>query len=630
MENWSSTTEFMAFILVAIMILQVHVNRMAMTTSRQKLFMLSLYLCAASILLSAPTSVLTDTASAVPRALVMACGTLYFVTSVGLTGTVTLYLFDLLLEHVYSKRCLHASFRIVVALNVAFWCLMVVNLVWGLVFSFDNVNGYARGPLGAAGYGVLAVEVVMVVACYVRHRASVSLQVKRVIKMVVPLVIALAVFQAVHPGLLLSGTIGSLTLLVGLLNFQSRSVGDDSLTLVGDRKSMNEELLLRTASSQPFHIVSVSLCDFASVNRRIGHRSADELLYQAATWLSGIDEKGRVFRYGKVSFAIVRPYCGEEDAERTLHEVDTGFGRPWPLSGDRCMLKARCCSLVRKGQDWDPERIITYLDALKERAKRERLRVIRFDKALEQEVDRHIYLAEVLVDAMDNRRFVVHYQPIVSCATGQFHHAEALLRLNDREGAAVPPSEFIPLAEKMGLVDRVSWIALEQVCTFLREHPDLPLRAVSVNLSMPQLLDPQLDERIEDCLREYGIATSRLKIEITERMVVEHEQAVADMLRKLADAGIGCYLDDFGTGYSNFSLVMRLPLECVKLDRSLLLNIASSEHDRNVVARLVGMLHAMGPDVSAVWAAGADSIQGFLYAKPMDADALVAFLEGRV
>lgn len=628
----------MAFILVLIMILHVHFNHMVRATHRQKLFTASLYLSAISIFLNGIGNILINKGAFTFYVPAMICATLYFIASVSMASTITLYLLELLLEHVYSKRCRHLARHLVIALNVAFIILMIANIFFGFVFSISETNGYERGVLGSAGYWILTIDIAMVTLCYLHNHARVSLQVKRVVRMLIPLVAALGLIQFFYPGVLLSGTIGSLALLVGLLNFQSRSMDTDSLTLVGDRKSMNEELLLRTTSNRPFLTISVSLRDFASINRRLGHRQADELLYQVATWLTNFNDKGKVFRYGKVTFVIVLPYCDEATTETTLRQLDEAFDRTWPLTDDSYLLSAHCCALARKSQTWDPERIITYLDTMKDYAKKERLRIVRFDETFKQSVDRTLYLAEVLTDAVEHHRFTVHYQPIITCTTKHFTHAEALLRLRDRQGNAISPSEFIPLAEKMGLIDQISWITLSDVCTFLENNPDLPLEAISVNLSMPQMLDPLLDERIESCLREHNLPTSKLKIEITERMVAEHEQGVARMLEKLANKGIGCYLDDFGTGYSNFSLVMKLPLECVKLDRSLLLDIASSKRDRSVVAHLISMLHAIGATViaegietamqaTAVRAIGADSIQGFLFAKPMDSDSLITFMK---
>ncbi len=166
------------------------------------------------------------------------------------------------------------------------------------------------------------------------------------------------------------------------------------------------------------------------------------------------------------------------------------------------------------------------------------------------------------------RRFKVWYQPVFNLKTNRFSSAEALLRLRDYDGEPVSPSEFIPLAEETGLIDDLSWIVLEEVCTLLGQMRD-KIDSISINLSMQQFEDRSLCARIHECLNRCGLNPDQLKIEVTERVLLQDMDYMKRMMEEMTGEGFGFYLDDFGTGYSNLSCALSLPFEYIKLDRSL-------------------------------------------------------------
>lgn len=635
MIRWSLTAEYLALILAGIMFLYLQGDRGTTESQRRKLFQVSLALLVISISLNIVCTELLEGSFSAPRAVTLALNSLYFLSTLWQASALALYVFDLLLEHVSGMSCRRRALVGTVAVNVAFLALILVNVPTGLVFSLDAAGHYVRGPFYLAGYAGLALLLVLLFICYVRNHASTGPHIRRVMWTMPPVVIALVGFQIAFPFMLLNGTIGAFSALIVLLNFQSQRLDTDSLTFLGDRKSFNDELALRTTNGEPFQILSIALRDFGAANRRFGHRRADELLYHVGTWLAEFDPKGLAFRYGKVSFAIVRPYTEPQEAERALESLAARFDGTWPVQNEPFHITACCCSLVREKQPWDAEQIIDYLDAMNERGKRERLRTVRFDEGVERYVERRRYLTEALSDGIEARSFRVRYQPVLSCASEQFEHAEALLRLVDRDGRPVPTSELVSLAEELGRIDEVSWIMIEEVCRFLAANPSAP--AVSVNLSMPQLLDAHLGEHLAGLLEAHQVAPERLKIEITERVLAASAQEAGEAMARLAQAGVGCLLDDFGTGYANFSLVMDLPFEAVKIDRSILADITNDAKDRAVVGRIVKMFHDMGMDVVAegietreqadvVRTLGVDSIQGYCFAKPLTEEELAVFL----
>ncbi|XBX06664.1 EAL domain-containing protein [Enterocloster clostridioformis] len=152
--------------------------------------------------------------------------------------------------------------------------------------------------------------------------------------------------------------------------------------------------------------------------------------------------------------------------------------------------------------------------------------------------------------------------------TSRFSSAEALRRLRDYDGEPVSPSEFILLAEETGLIDDLSWIVLEEICMLFGQRRG-KIDSVFINLSMQQFEDRSLSGRIHECLKRSGLSPDKLKIEVTERVLLQDMDYMKMIMEEMTGEGFGFYLDDFGTGYSNISCALSLPLEYIKMDRSL-------------------------------------------------------------
>ena len=635
MADWSLTSELMALIVLCLLIAQVLASKAFSKTHRRALYLSSLFLACGSIVLNAASVELLANYSSshfIPTTIV---NTLYFIVSVWMASAIALYLFDLLLEHVYDRRCWNRAILGVGILNALFLVLMVVNGATGLIYSISPDGIYEKGPLNLIGYGVVGTETLMLLWCYYTNHASVSKQVTKVIRLLPPLVIALVVYQFAFPSILLNGTIGAIALLIITLNFQSRRIDTDGLTLLGDRKSFYDELHLESVGNQSFQIFTVSIHDFASVNRRLGHKSADELLYQIASWLNTLSRKVHAFRYGKVSFALVCPYRDEADTSHLLKTIAERFNSVWCIGNTKCLISVGCCSLVRHHEDWSPDLIIAFLDAMNERIKTQHLPVLQFSKLIEQELEREIYVTEALKNAIKQKTFHINYQPILDCKQNKFNVAEALIRLDD-SNTTLSPAEFIPLAERLGVIDDISLLMLDKVCCFLGNTSESDLQAVSINIPMSQMFDDQLPARIQSSLDAYHVDPHRLKIEITERILAESAEIVERTIMELDSRGIGCYLDDFGTGYSNFSLVIKLPLEYVKIDCTLTADVSENQRSREALRKLIELFHGLGIKVlaegietdrqsEALRHDGVDALQGYLLTKPLDETELLRF-----
>ena len=635
MTVWSQVAEFLALVLIILISLYFY-DRKQTRSRRRTLFWICLYLSVFEIILNAVCVFTISQYEHVPLWLNMLLNSLYFLSSVWVSSILALYIFNLLLEHVYEKHCRIRAVAGLAVLNVLFFILIIANLRTGILFWFDSDGGYHRGAFNSAGYAVMSIELFMVIVCYLRNRSSVSKNVLQVIHTLPPIILGLTAFQLFYPQILLNGISIAFADLVLFINFQNYQVGTDSLTHIGNRKSFYQELALRIAGKQKFQIISISLKHFVVVNQRFGYQKGDDFLYAIASWLDKSDPSSRAFRFGNVSFALVSPFLSQEQAASNLKRVQMRFQEGWTLGDIHFDIMACFSELVHRDQDWQVDQVIEYLEFMNVMAKQEDAECLRFTPEIEDKIERKKALAQLLKRSIKEDRFQVWYQPVMDCTSNKFTHAEALLRLSDCSGTPISPSEFIPLAEETGLIDEMSWIVLEKVCRLLGENPDLGVESISINLSMQQFLDPHISQRITDCLKRYQVPAEKLKIEITERVIAYDLPYIRSVMNRITEAGIGFYLDDFGIGYSNFSSIMHLPFECVKLDRSLFNELLISKKDRTIVETMIKLAHSVGFQVVSegietqqqaelLATMGTDRIQGYYYARPMAEKAFLTF-----
>lgn len=638
MIRWSLVPEYIALVMILVIMLFFYDKR-RVRTFRRSLYWACLWLSVASIGINIISVYTIENFAQIPLWVNIAVNSLYFWITVLLCSTIAFYLFQRLLEFVYDKHCLKRAATGLGIIMTVYTLLTLWNLESGVFFSFDAAGNYQRGVYNRVGYLALLVEIVMLIICYVRNRKSVSGDMKRVISIMIPVVVLIGILQvSVLRAVLLNGTIIALADLVIFLGFQSRPIEQDSLTGAGNRKSFFDELSMRTAGGQCYQIVAVALRNFADVSQELGHKRADDLLYQVARFLNDVHPEGRVYRISSVEFAVLLPLQTRQRQEELLQKILDRFERLWFLDERSCELPFHGAFLVCEDKSWDAEQVMQYLEYTLSLAKSERREMIRFDDEVASRYRRREYILETMDRAITDHRFQVWYQPVYHRDRDCFASAEALLRLTDYRGNTVSPGEFVPLAEEYGMIDTLTWQVLEKVCALLGSGLVPGLEQVSVNISMRQFLQHDLLERIEQVMRRYHVAPERVKFEITERVLLEDEEYIRETMERMKRHRLNFYLDDFGTGYANFASVLDLPFEVIKLDRTILSDHPGKPKARMLPNVLIPFFHSLGQTVvaegvetaqQAKWMldCGADRLQGFYYARPMEEERLIEMFQ---
>jgi EAL domain-containing protein (putative c-di-GMP-specific phosphodiesterase class I) len=240
---------------------------------------------------------------------------------------------------------------------------------------------------------------------------------------------------------------------------------------------------------------------------------------------------------------------------------------------------------------------------------------------------RQLGIAQSLRRAIDTSELEVHYQPLVDLRNDTVLGIEALVRWRPEGSTPVPPAQFIPVAERAGLIGEVSDRVLSEACRFAADRPDL---RVAVNMSRVDLSHDLL-RRVMRAVEDAGLTPARLTVELTEAAVLDDLETASDVLRTLTQQGVHIALDDFGTGTCSLQVLRRLPFDSLKVDRSVVRSVADTPADRALVDAVVGLARAAGGSVTAEGVEtaeqaavladmGCDDAQGFLFAPPMSRD----------
>jgi EAL domain-containing protein (putative c-di-GMP-specific phosphodiesterase class I) len=258
---------------------------------------------------------------------------------------------------------------------------------------------------------------------------------------------------------------------------------------------------------------------------------------------------------------------------------------------------------------------------------------------MSKNVSRRIGMESELAEAVEKRRFVVHYQPAVDLWTRRIVGAEALVRMVHPETGLVPPMEFIPLAEETGMIIAITEQVVREACRQVKawQVEGLPSLVVAVNLSGRDFQNIALASKVSGLVREAGLDPSLVEIEITESVAMHDFQKTLHILQGLRAEGMRVAIDDFGTGYSSLAYLKRFPIQTLKIDRAFIKDMMDDPQDRAIVNAIIVMAHAMNMEVLAegverpdqleyLLEKGCDRAQGYHFGKPVPAEEFRAML----
>ncbi|HEY2847103.1 MAG TPA: EAL domain-containing protein, partial [Pyrinomonadaceae bacterium] len=412
----------------------------------------------------------------------------------------------------------------------------------------------------------------------------------------------------------------------------------DALTGLPNRAFFMARLGEALARSREFtgHKVTVLFIDldrFKYVNDSLGHLIGDELLKTIAVRLRDcMRPSDLVARLGGDEFTIlVQGRFDGSEVARIAERIQHKFSVQFDLLGHEVYSSASIGILHASDKHITSEDVMRDADTAMYQAKRAgKARHEVFDEGMHNAATEILRLETDLRRAVEREEIHVWYQPIYSLATGEIECFESLARWDHPELGRIKPAKFIPLAEEIGVIDKLCAQVMRRACLEIGSlrRPDSGRYAMSINLSCKQFGQKTLVRDLESILDETGFAAENLRLEITESVLFEHHEQAVAMLNELRDDGIQIDIDDFGTGYSNLGYLTRLPVSTLKIDRAFIAMAGENGHNEQIIRAIITLARNLNLCVTAEGVETdaqlrllkdlhCESAQGYLFARPM-------------
>lgn len=565
----------------------------------------------------------------------------YYFSVAGMTTLVSVTTYVTLFEGRQDERRFYWAILVALVYFVLESILVLANLATGWLFYFDSAKMYHRGPLNAIGIGYLVIAIINVVIFGVLEwkRAKKSF---RLILFVLPSCAAILGFvQYLFPNTILTGTIIAFSLLTLFITGQQQRARVDALTELPSREAFFNDISRLSCRKAPYRIIIIALKNFKQVNGQLGQRAGDALLYAVGSYLAHLEPHAAAYRTSGVQFTLVITKMQQQQYDALFCKLMERFSRCWKTDFCETVLHALFADIQCPEHASGVDEVIASLEYATRLAKQDpNGKPVRFSKRLKEQFARRSYVIAQMEKALKEDLFFLNIQPVYDIMQQRFTGGEVLLRLNEDSGRPISPGEFIPIAIEIGIATELGLMVMEKACRFLQANREADVGWLSINVSSQQDEFDETVQHLEMLLEQYNIEPRRIKLEITEMVLLEDLERAHATMDELNNLGIGVYLDDFGTGYSNLVNVMTLPFECVKIDKGFIRGIATHPKSRGMLQTVVSGLRSMNVIALAegveteeqdtiVRELGIDRIQGYYYARPMAAEEFVWLMHER-
>jgi len=501
---------------------------------------------------------------------------------------------------------------------------------------FDENKVYTHGPMMVFLYVVAGLQLFAAAILFLHEKRRFNKYQVYAIVSFIAVVLLGVLIQILVPRLLVGQFGCSLVLFFIYTSLENPVYYTYRGTICYNRRAFLEIMKIKRSGKEHFGIFAFAIKDYENYEQRLSFKDIGRLSSGVAEWLSR-NYKENAFCLDDDQFIII---MDEKSEEKKIREnLSEFFSKPIVLVECEVLLDINTVFIPSV----DIERTADIIESGVEYCLSKRLgeeRNFNFEEVLDK-IQRRRNIANEIKKAISEDLFEVYYQPIRNVQTGKFTSSEALIRLKSSEYGYISPEEFIPIAENDGLISEIGEIVFEKVCKFIRDSKvttTLGVRYIEINLSPIQCAQPDVVRKFRDIMDKYDVVPFWINLEITETASMQDGNMIIRNINSFHNMGVSFSVDDYGSGFASAEYLYKLPVEIVKIDKSILWQGMDDVNAGIVLTGTLAMLKSLGKKivvegvenqamVDLLTDNGCDYMQGYFYSKPIPADQYVEFLK---
>lgn len=625
-----------AMILIVTILVHYYCKK-TLDTKPSKLFAIMLWVHLCATILDIGTALMIDNGQN------LSMGTLYFWNSIYCImcyGTTPIYLGYL----IYTTKGLSNKWSVwdylkvcgPIVLDIVF---VVTTFFTKFVFYFESDGSYHHGPGFYILYGNAILYFILAVVQTYRYRTRLRQEQRITVYFYSLLNVAAVLVEMYSLYYLITRFIMSVSIMLIYFAVENPEDYKDKKLEIFNREGFVLGLNNALSRSKPFRLMGIHIEGLNYLNETIGEENRDMLLKEVVEFLCHIGGKRDVYVIGNAEFVI----RFENDAfseECLVQAIQKRFETPFPV-GNMDVLLSAYMAVIRYPEDADTlDNMIDLLEyALNEAVAEKERRVVYANEDILKKKRRETQILHLMKKALHEKSFEVYYQPIFSVKEKRYTAAEALIRMPQTEIGFISPEEFIPIAEKNGLILEIGEFVFRTVCEFMvREQIwEKGIEHIHVNLSVVQCMQEKLAQNFLSIMDENHLPCKRISLEVTETAAVVSSECLSMNMNKLVEQGVQFALDDYGTGFSNATSLIEYPYQTIKIDKGVVWAAMENENAMKVLTHSVAMIKSLRMDIVAegvetmeqaeqLCEMGCDYFQGYYYSKPVRQEEFVSLL----
>ena len=507
--------------------------------------------------------------------------------------------------------------------------LIITTPITKAIIYFTSDGQYKIGSTFNILTGIGFVYLIMVIVHGIMKRKT--LRTEQTITIIVYTVstIGALIITNIYTKLLVSLFSASLTILITYLSLDNPSEYKDPIMDIYNKKAFMFTTASYFDSHKTFSVLGIQIEGITFLNETLGYNNFNKILVLIARKVCGICGKNNVFRLSGSKLAVII-HKEDKNKDDKFLELQLLFSQSLKVSGIEVSPKVKMATFECPDAADNFVKLNDMIFDTLNSNQAETGKIIDGNKQMLERSKREYQLVQILKESLSSNQFDVFYQPIYSVKKKRFTTAEALIRLNNDELGFVSPDEFIPIAERNGLILLIGEYVFRSVCKFILNNKlwEKGIEYIHVNLSAIQCMQEKLHEQLLSIMDFYGLDYKYIELEVTETAAIASSDTLLKNMKVLMEKNMNFALDDYGMGYSNTSSILQYPFHTIKLDKSIVWSAVKNENARKLLQHTIAMFRDMGIELVAegvetsemavmLMKMKCDYLQGFLYSKPV-------------